>query len=93
MAIDASGGGDVGEGAIAPTSIRACRICSRYCSAHGETPHEAAAEVEVAVGLWLEVAREEGMPIPEPIYRPDKRTERIDKEAAACTRRATSSFS
>ena len=54
----------------------------RFCSAHGETPHEAAAEVEVAVGLWLEVAREEGMPIPEPIYRPDKRTEQIDKEAA-----------
>ncbi len=42
----------------------------KYCSAHGETPVEAMAEVQVAVALWLEVAREKGMPIPEPRYRP-----------------------
>ncbi|MGA9582145.1 MAG: type II toxin-antitoxin system HicB family antitoxin [Allosphingosinicella sp.] len=51
----------------------------RYCSAHGESPREAAAEAEVAVALWLEVARETGMPIPEATYRPSSRT---DKEAA-----------
>lgn len=42
----------------------------RYCSAHGETPAQAAAEAEEAIALWLEVAREEGIPIPEPRYRP-----------------------
>ena len=42
----------------------------RYCSAHGETPREAAAEAEEAIALWLEVACEKGMPIPEPAYRP-----------------------
>lgn len=41
-----------------------------YCSAHGETLGEAAAEIEIAIALWLEVARDEGLPIPEPIYRP-----------------------
>ena len=42
----------------------------RPCSAHGDTPTEAIAEAEVAIGLWLEVAKEKGMPIPEPRYRP-----------------------
>ena len=42
----------------------------RPCSAHGDTPMEALTEVEVAVELWLEVARENGMPIPGPRYRP-----------------------
>ncbi len=42
----------------------------KYCSAHGATPEEALAEVLIARDLWLEVAREEGMPIPEPRYRP-----------------------
>ena len=54
----------------------------RWCSAHGETPQEAAAEIEVAVGLWLEVAREKAIPIPEPVYRPNGPLEKIDKEAA-----------
>ena len=31
------------------------------CSAHGETPSEAAREVQIAIALWLEV---------EPRYRP-----------------------
>lgn len=40
------------------------------CSAHGETAAEAAREAEVAIGLWLDVAREYGDAIPEPRYRP-----------------------
>lgn len=40
------------------------------CSAFGETPQQALAEVLVAKEGWLEVAREEGLPIPEPTYRP-----------------------
>ncbi len=40
------------------------------CSAHGDTPAEAVAEAQVAIDLWLEVAREHGMSIPEPRYRP-----------------------
>ena len=40
------------------------------CSAFGETPHEAVAEVEISKELWLEVAREDGKPIPEPRYKP-----------------------
>lgn len=42
----------------------------RYCSAHGNTPAEAVAELEIAVAAWLEAARERGLPIPEPRYRP-----------------------
>lgn len=41
----------------------------KYCSAHGETPSEAAREIQIAMALWLEVAREHGDPIPEPRYR------------------------
>ena len=40
------------------------------CSAHGVTPAEAAAEVQVAINLWLETARAEGLALPEPTYRP-----------------------
>ena len=40
------------------------------CSAHGDTPAEAAAEAEVAIGLWLDTAAEDGVPIPQPRYRP-----------------------
>jgi predicted RNase H-like HicB family nuclease len=40
------------------------------CSAFGETPAEALAEVEAAKTLWLEAARAEGKPVPEPRYRP-----------------------
>lgn len=42
----------------------------KYCSAHGETPEEAVREVMIAKAAWLEVAREEGLPIPKPRYRP-----------------------
>jgi len=40
------------------------------CSAFGETPYEALVEVEKAKQAWLEAARAEGKPIPEPRYRP-----------------------
>ena len=40
------------------------------CSAFGKTPGEAVAQVEIAKALWLEVAREDGKPVPEPRYRP-----------------------
>ena len=42
----------------------------RFCSAFGETPAEALAEVERAKEAWLEVAKESGKPIPEPRYKP-----------------------
>jgi predicted RNase H-like HicB family nuclease len=41
-----------------------------YCSAFGETPEEALAEALAAKRAWLEAARAEGKPIPEPRYRP-----------------------
>jgi predicted RNase H-like HicB family nuclease len=40
------------------------------CSAFGETPEQALAEVEQAKRAWLEAARQAGKPIPEPRYRP-----------------------
>jgi predicted RNase H-like HicB family nuclease len=40
------------------------------CSAFGDTPAEALAQVEIAKSLWLEAARAEGRPIPSPKYRP-----------------------
>lgn len=40
------------------------------CSAHGATPVEAISEAEIAIGMWLDYAREKGHPIPEPRYRP-----------------------
>jgi len=39
------------------------------CSAFGETEEEALSEVKMAVGLWLDTAREEGREIPEPSGR------------------------
>ena len=41
-----------------------------FCSAFGDTPQEALAQLELAKGAWLEAARAEGKPIPEPKYRP-----------------------
>jgi predicted RNase H-like HicB family nuclease len=40
------------------------------CSAFGETPEEALAELEQARAAWLEAAKAAGKPIPEPRYRP-----------------------
>ena len=42
----------------------------QYCSAFGESPEEALAEVRKAMTAWIESAREEGKPIPHPRYRP-----------------------
>ncbi|MEO9254570.1 MAG: type II toxin-antitoxin system HicB family antitoxin, partial [Tepidiformaceae bacterium] len=41
-----------------------------YCSAFGDTPEEALAELQIAKAGWLDVAREHGDPIPQPKYRP-----------------------
>jgi predicted RNase H-like HicB family nuclease len=40
-----------------------------YCTAHGSTPQEAVAEVELALEAWLEAARATGRPIPRPSRR------------------------
>jgi predicted RNase H-like HicB family nuclease len=40
------------------------------CSAFGETPEEALAEVTRAKEAWIEAAREAGKPVPPPRYKP-----------------------
>ncbi len=40
------------------------------CSAFGNTPEEALKEVESAKTAWIDAARAEGKPVPEPMYRP-----------------------
>ncbi len=40
-----------------------------YCSALGDSPHDAVAEVEVAIAAWLEAARSSGRSIPPPTAR------------------------
>ncbi len=40
------------------------------CSAFGDTPEEALAEVRLAKTAWLEAARSLGKPVPSPKYRP-----------------------
>jgi predicted RNase H-like HicB family nuclease len=42
----------------------------RTCSAHGDTPADAVDRVRDAVAGWLAVARDRGLPIPEPRYSP-----------------------
>jgi predicted RNase H-like HicB family nuclease len=42
----------------------------RPCSAHGDTPTEALAEAELAIVAWIETARDNNLPVPEPRYRP-----------------------
>jgi predicted RNase H-like HicB family nuclease len=36
------------------------------CTAHGATPEAAVREAQVAIGLWVDTAVEDGVPIPEP---------------------------
>jgi predicted RNase H-like HicB family nuclease len=43
------------------------------CSAFGDSPAEALAEVEKAMEAWFAVAHEDGLPIPEPHYRAARR--------------------
>ncbi|HEU4758538.1 MAG TPA: type II toxin-antitoxin system HicB family antitoxin [Dehalococcoidia bacterium] len=40
------------------------------CSAFGETPEQALAELERAKAAWLEAARADGKLVPPPRYRP-----------------------
>jgi predicted RNase H-like HicB family nuclease len=42
----------------------------KSCSAFGNSPEEALAEVQIAMGAWLAAAREAGHTIPKPRYRP-----------------------
>lgn len=42
----------------------------KTCSAFGETPNEALNEVLEAQKLWIETAKENGIKIPEPKYKP-----------------------
>lgn len=42
----------------------------RHCSAFGNTPQEALDEVIRAKEAWLEAARANGKPIPQPLYCP-----------------------
>ncbi len=40
----------------------------KSCSAHGDTPEQAVADLQVAMEAWLDVAKEHGMPIPSPRF-------------------------
>lgn len=42
----------------------------KVCSAFGNTPEEALAEVTEARQAWLQAAKDTGKPVPEPRYRP-----------------------
>jgi predicted RNase H-like HicB family nuclease len=42
----------------------------KSCCAHGDTPEQAMAELSIAMEAWLEVAREQGMPIPKALFQP-----------------------
>lgn len=42
----------------------------KYCSSHGNTPGEAIANIQDAIEGWIETARETGLPVPKPKYRP-----------------------
>ena len=42
----------------------------KACSAFGNTPEEALAEVKQAKSAWLEAAAAAGKPTPQPRYRP-----------------------
>ena len=42
----------------------------RFCSASGATPQKALEEVLIAQRIWLEEAKESGMKIPLPKYKP-----------------------
>ena len=41
-----------------------------HCAAYGDSPEKALAEVLKAKAAWLEAARLENKPIPEPSFRP-----------------------
>lgn len=37
------------------------------CMAHGETREEALQNIQEAMALWVDIARETGKPVPEPV--------------------------
>jgi len=41
----------------------------KSCAAHGATPEQAVAELHVAMSAWIEAARANGLPLPEPLFR------------------------
>ncbi len=41
-----------------------------HCSAFGDTPEQALAEVLKAKAAWIEAAKAEGKPVPPPVFRP-----------------------
>ena len=51
------------------------------CAAHGDTPEQALAELRVAMELWLDVARESGLPVPEPAISRNRGC-RVDRDAS-----------
>jgi predicted RNase H-like HicB family nuclease len=42
----------------------------KYCSSHGDTPDEAIANIQDALEGLIETARDAGLDIPKPRYRP-----------------------
>lgn len=42
----------------------------KNCSAFGKTPQEALQEIEIVKEEWINTAKENGIEIPEPKYRP-----------------------
>lgn len=52
------------------------------CTAFGTTPEEAVAEAKIVIEAWMDVARENGNPIPEPKYRPAIYASPSDSRAA-----------
>jgi predicted RNase H-like HicB family nuclease len=42
----------------------------KSCAAFGDTPEQALHELEIAMDAWIDAARENGLPVPEPRYRP-----------------------
>jgi predicted RNase H-like HicB family nuclease len=42
----------------------------KSCSAFGDTPEQAVAELRIAIEAWLAAARENNLPVPEPRFRP-----------------------
>ncbi len=54
----------------------ACRVANvpdlKTCLAHGDTPEQALAEVQIAMQGWLETAKDMGFPIPEARHRPSR---------------------
>ena len=42
----------------------------KSCSAFGDSPEEAVAQLRVAMEAWLAAAREAGLSIPKPRYQP-----------------------